>query len=631
MAGRPDGGIRGAWALAVLAAAGAVAAVPGEPGPPSLLSGDVARPVAAASPAVRRSRAVRVDRSVLDAAAPGDRLPLRLFDDFAPVLVVDRVEAGTARRRWSGRLEGRPGGRATIVARGAALAGLVRDAHGADLVALLVADGQFCGLAFSMQAIGDAFESMAFSVTTWFCAVGNLSLAHELGHNQGCQHDRATAVNPPPLDHGYGYRFTDNGGTLRRTVMALAPGDRLHHFSNPDVLFGGVPTGVPASLPDAADNALLIDVSAPTVAAFRCGFTDCNGNGLDDADDLGAGTSQDADGNGVPDECDVPPVLRVDAGTDTPGDGATWATAIADLQSVGAGRRVQAGRPGRQPRERLRARGRRLALRRLRRDRAGARAARSAAPRDDPLRRPRRRRRPVVHEPRRQQPQRGAGAGGRPPRHAARRLHRPRWGRRWRDGHPGPRRRALLRGTTHDHPLRLRGQLRRPRRRRRRRHLQRRRRAACRGLHVPRQPGRHRRRRLQPLRPRHVRELRAGRQRGGGRVRRRHGHAPGPADAPQLHGDRQRGDRDGALRFVDDPTAPDTGAGTPPLVDMGAFERQACPGDCAAPRDATVDVTDLLAVLAGWGSASAPCDTDRDGDVDVSDLLAVLAAWGDCP
>jgi len=46
-------------------------------------------------------------------------------------------------------------------------------------------------------------------------------------------------------------------------------------------------------------------------------------------------------------------------------------------------------------------------------------------------------------------------------------------------------------------------------------------------------------------------------------------------------------DLDGNARFVDDPAAPDTGRGTPPIVDMGAYERQvgggfslAIVGDC---------------------------------------------------
>ena len=32
-------------------------------------------------------------------------------------------------------------------------------------------------------------------------------------------------------------------------------------------------------------------------------------------------------------------------------------------------------------------------------------------------------------------------------------------------------------------------------------------------------------------------------------------------------------DLDGLPRFVDVPGVPDTGAGTPPIVDMGAYER----------------------------------------------------------
>jgi hypothetical protein len=55
-----------------------------------------------------------------------------------------------------------------------------------------------------------------------------------------------------------------------------------------------------------------------------------------------------------------------------------------------------------------------------------------------------------------------------------------------------------------------------------------------------------------------------------------------------------------------------------------------CVGDCAAPPDGSVTVTDLLALLAQWG-AGGSCDLDNDGDVDVNDLLIMLAAWGVCP
>jgi hypothetical protein len=90
-------------------------------------------------------------------------------------------------------------------------------------------------------------------------------------------------------------------------------------------------------------------------------------------------------------------------------------------------------------------------------------------------------------------------------------------------------------------------------------------------------------------------------------------------------------DLDGNPRFVDDPATPDTGIGTPPIVDMGAYEFQVaspCPADVNG--DAVVDVLDLLLVLAAWGNTSGPEDINGDGIVNVLDLLEVLAAWGPC-
>jgi hypothetical protein len=54
-----------------------------------------------------------------------------------------------------------------------------------------------------------------------------------------------------------------------------------------------------------------------------------------------------------------------------------------------------------------------------------------------------------------------------------------------------------------------------------------------------------------------------------------------------------------------------------------------CPADINA--DGTVNVLDLLLVLAAWGATSGPEDINGDGIVDVLDLLDLLAAWGPCP
>ena len=53
-----------------------------------------------------------------------------------------------------------------------------------------------------------------------------------------------------------------------------------------------------------------------------------------------------------------------------------------------------------------------------------------------------------------------------------------------------------------------------------------------------------------------------------------------------------------------------------------------CPEDVTG--DGVVNVSDLLAIVGGWGSDDPALDLDGNGSVDTPDLLAVIAAWGDC-
>lgn len=54
-----------------------------------------------------------------------------------------------------------------------------------------------------------------------------------------------------------------------------------------------------------------------------------------------------------------------------------------------------------------------------------------------------------------------------------------------------------------------------------------------------------------------------------------------------------------------------------------------CPADLTS--DGVVDVSDLLALFASWGSCpGCAADINGDGFVDVSDLLLLFAAWGQC-
>jgi len=88
-------------------------------------------------------------------------------------------------------------------------------------------------------------------------------------------------------------------------------------------------------------------------------------------------------------------------------------------------------------------------------------------------------------------------------------------------------------------------------------------------------------------------------------------------------------DLDGLPRFVDVPSVPDGGAGTAPIVDMGAYERQVAP-PCPADLDGNglVDGADLGLLLGDWGGPGG--DLDGNGTTDGADLGLLLGAWGPC-
>ncbi len=167
----------------------------------------------------------------------------------------------------------------------------LRDAFGADLVGLIRRDAAagVAGLAYVGGGDGNAsFAPYAYSVTADNWALGNWAFPHELGHNYGCWHDRQNSSSTHP--YAYGWRFYGNNGSQYITVMAYYPGTRILYFSNPSVLYQGQPTGVASPASNAADNALLLSVSAPGTSAFRATKTisgsgvrgDFNGDGVSD-------------------------------------------------------------------------------------------------------------------------------------------------------------------------------------------------------------------------------------------------------------------------------------------------------------------------------------------------------------
>ncbi len=151
---------------------------------------------------------------------------------------------------------------------------LWRDQYGADLVVLVDEDASACGQAYLMSSPSSSFAPYGFSVVNSGC-LGGYSMAHEMGHNMGCEHDHANAAGSPAYPYAYGYINCASDGTGFRSIMAYPCGivPRLNYFSNPDVLINGLPAGIDyeADPANASDNARSLNQTAPVVAAFRSG------------------------------------------------------------------------------------------------------------------------------------------------------------------------------------------------------------------------------------------------------------------------------------------------------------------------------------------------------------------------
>lgn len=146
----------------------------------------------------------------------------------------------------------------------------LRDTYGADLVSLFVNSGDTAGLGYVLtDPLATNNADFGFSVVQQQFAAGpNYTLAHEVGHNFGANHDRDNATSAGAYPYSYGYRFSVNGATYH-DIMAFDPGTRIPYYSNPNITYQGVPIGIADDLPNAADNAHTINQTGPLVAAYR--------------------------------------------------------------------------------------------------------------------------------------------------------------------------------------------------------------------------------------------------------------------------------------------------------------------------------------------------------------------------
>ncbi|MGO1072253.1 ricin-type beta-trefoil lectin domain protein [Lysobacter sp. CA199] len=163
-----------------------------------------------------------------------------------------------------------------------------RDQYGADLVSLVrkydpnTQNG--CGIAWLIGGGRQPFTvnsaPSGYSVasdgryqngsTSYFCR--DETLAHELGHNMGAQHDRATASSGGSLAYGafaysFGYKVGASGGNFY-DIMAYGDSGQTSYrvFSNPRITFCG---GFACGVENEADTARTLNQTMPIVATFR--------------------------------------------------------------------------------------------------------------------------------------------------------------------------------------------------------------------------------------------------------------------------------------------------------------------------------------------------------------------------
>ncbi|CAD7809755.1 hypothetical protein CHRY9390_02062 [Chryseobacterium aquaeductus] len=161
----------------------------------------------------------------------------------------------------------------------------LRTTYGADLCALITSSpGDVCGLGYLNSDPTNYSANSAFTVSIYSCVVSNYTLAHEMGHNMGLNHDWFVSQSTTPCEHHHGYSNqtavslgTSSTNSQRwRTIMAYNDEcagsgincSRINRWANPAVNYNFETTGVAIGNPNPSNEAFGFARFACVVSQF---------------------------------------------------------------------------------------------------------------------------------------------------------------------------------------------------------------------------------------------------------------------------------------------------------------------------------------------------------------------------